>query len=735
MNSNIADQKLRDLLEGKLSEAEEKDLEQSIACDPIVRSRWEALTGSAEWPIGSAPQPKQHGSQFLTSVMNGMRSMRSSSTSDLSVNRSKRDELSLDQLNEELAGFRVLREVGRGGMGVVYEGLDETLQRKVAIKLLNPFQSSDEIARERLLGEAQAIASLQHENVLAIYGVQFVSGKPVLIEQFVDGESLQKRIQREGALPINACVSISLQIAKGLAAAHERDIVHRDLKPDNILLDGQSQVARIADFGLAKRGNSSKLTEACFIAGTPSYMSPEQTEGGNVDHRSDLFSLGAMMYVMLTGVVPFDHTDPYVVFDMLRRKKVATAISVRPETPRWLSRLVDQLLAKDPEDRVSSAQEVTQFLATREFRPPSQHRFFRLASYVIGSVLLALVVALACIHGSPFLRLRDSMQDAPKRTQEVPTRGIWIEGRDETYSSLADAFEAAESNATIVLDSDTRACGIQVRGKNLVLVSAPGTQPTIRYAETENRFGYLLRTNANLTLRGIQLDWKTLQAPQLFEEGVPTSVIATDFDTELVIEDCKFLSPQFGVMIGLGGNARISRSTFAGEAMALGCLVSGGRVEVSDCDFRCRCGFVILYPPINVMVPKQTKLFISRSTFSCVSVFDLLLVRRVLVGIHAEIVDSKFDTDCAILLTKSGTRIQDLDSPAIKEWAHRLISWNETRCTHRSTSEYLMGRSTRLPNKMVTCIQSIEEWKSFWQMAPNNTSAVNVPIIEQKPKQ
>lgn len=514
INSNICDQKLHDLLEGKLSEAEEKSLEQSIASDPGVRARWEALTGSAEWPIGSAPQPKQHGSRLLTSAMKKIRSMRSSSTSDLSVNRSQSDEPSLDQLNGELAGFRVLREVGRGGMGVVYEGFDEALQRKVAIKLLIPFQSSDETARERLLREAQAIASLQHENVLAIYGVQFASGKPVLIEQFVDGESLQKRIQREGALPINACVAISLQIAKGLAAAHERDIVHRDLKPDNILLDCQSQVARIGDFGLAKRGNSSKLTLDCFVAGTPSYMSPEQTEGADVDHRSDLFSLGAVMYVMLTGIVPFDHADPYVVFDMLRRKKVAPAISVRPETPRWLSKLVDQLLEKDPVERVSSAQEVAHFLATKEFRPPRYQKFFRPASYVIGGVLLAFVVTLASIFGYQLLRLPNSTFDLSIPTQEVSTRGIWIEGRDETYSSLADEIEAAESNATIILDSDTRACGIQVRSKNLNLISAPGTQPTFRYPETEDKLtGYLLRTNANLTLRGIRVDWKSPHAP------------------------------------------------------------------------------------------------------------------------------------------------------------------------------------------------------------------------------
>ena len=622
-------------------------------------------------------------------------------------------------------------------MGVVYEGFDEALQRKVAIKLLIPFQSSDETARERLLREAQAIASLQHENVLAIYGVQFASGKPVLIEQFVDGESLQKRIQREGALPINACVAISLQIAKGLAAAHERDIVHRDLKPDNILLDCQSQVARIGDFGLAKRGNSSKLTLDCFVAGTPSYMSPEQTEGADVDHRSDLFSLGAVMYVMLTGIVPFDHVDPYVVFDMLRRKKVAPAISVRPETPRWLSKLVDQLLEKDPVERVSSAQEVAHFLATRKFRPLRYHKFFKPVSYVIGGVMLAFVVTLASIFGYQLLRLPSSTLDPSIPTQEVSTRGIWIDGRDEIYSSLADAIKAAENNATIILDSDTRACGIQVRSKNLNLISAPGTQPTIRYPETEDKLaGYLLRTNANLTLRGIRVDWKSPHAPQLFEEGVPTSVIATDFDTELVIDDCEFLSQQFGILIGVGGNARVSSSKFSGETMALGCLVNGGRIEISDCDFRCRSGFAILYPPVNVMAPKQTKLFISGSSFSGISVFDMFLIRRVLVGMYAELVDCKFDTDCAILLTKSGTRIPDLDSPdTIKEWTHRLISWNEIRCTHRSASEYLMGRSVRLPNKMVTGIQSMEEWKSFWQMAPNTRSAVNLPIMEHKPKQ
>lgn len=736
MSQNIDDAKLFDLLDGRLSEAEERELEQWIMSDLGVRSRWESLTGSAEWPIGSAPQPALPVSEHLSVVMDRLRNHRPNSSSPSGHADTSTDEENLETLRQTLTGFQVLREIGRGGMGIVYEGIDEALQRRVAIKLLKPIQSEDDSAQQRLLGEAQAIAALHHENILSIYGVQFVAGKPVLIEQFVDGESLQKRIERQGALPIEECLSISLQIARGLAAAHACDIVHRDLKPDNILLDQQSQLVKIADFGLAKRGNTSKLTVDRFIAGTPSYMSPEQTDGAVIDPRSDLFSLGAIMYVMVTGSVPFDHPDPFVVFDMLRRKEVDPAIKLRPDTPLWLSRLIDQLLSKKPDDRPSQAQQVVRSLEANEYR--SQPRRFTAAARAAIAVGLLAIVGLSSI---PLLRTgldTESPSNLERATEvasivpAIPKRGVWIDGDETNFQSLAEAVEKATDGNTIFIDSDLAESGIQVRDKALAIVAWPGTKPTIRYAEQASHpTSYLLRSDSDLTLRGLQFDWKPLQAIQIFEEGQLSNMVSTGYDTEMVVEDCEFQSTQLGTILGFGGSARVTNSTFSGELFALGCLLRGGSMEVSGCTFRCRSGIAVLYPPTNRMVPIETRLSVQRSRFEGLSVIDVILVRKPMIGFQAEWKECEFETQHALVLTRSGGRAPELETfSEIQAWAQRLIRWQETKCRHRKTSEFLAGRNLRQPNKTISEFRTLEAWQSFWQSDSNGEAFVIDPSQE-----
>jgi serine/threonine protein kinase len=735
MSQNIDDQILRDLLEGKLSSQDEQELEHRIATDPELRARWEQLTGSAEWPIGCAPLPQAFSSEYLTSVLDRMK--RTGPIPGVSNASSDRFPISEDeqlrQLNEELQGFRIVREVGRGGMGIVYEAIDEALQRRVAIKLLKPIQSDDGTAQERLLREAQAIAAIQHENILSIYGVQFVANKPVLIEQFVDGESLQKRIGRDGALPIEDCLSISLQIAKGLVAAHASQMVHRDLKPDNILIDGLSQVIRIADFGLAKRGESSKLTSDQFVAGTPSFMSPEQTEGKPVDSRSDLFSLGVIMYVMVTGVVPFDHPDPFVVFEMLRRKKVEPATNLRAETPPWLSRLIAQLLSKDPKDRISSAQEVVRYLEHKEFSSrESKTRRWRWPAVVSILVLTMGVFALFYFRKSSLSTIgwfSTSMDDLDRGANK---RGVWIEGQERNYPSIADAIDEATDGQTIYLDSDIAEAGIQVRDKSLTIMAQPGTKPTIRYADPRNRdVSYFLRTNRNLSLRGLQFDWRPGQSAPIFEEGQLNNLISTDYDTELVVEDCEFHSTQIGAILGFGGNARVIHSSFSGELFALGCLLQGGRVEVADCTFRCPFGMTILYPPAARMVTDKTRFVIERSKFVGKSAIDIVLTRPYLLESLIEWHDCQLDTEQAIVITRSGQRAPEIESTReVDEWVHRLIQWQETNCRHRSTGSFIGVRTIRQPKKIVSETRTMEAWQSFWASDPDGESFVKDASLE-----
>src|SRR5262245_4078413 len=172
-----------------------------------------------------------------------------------------------------LGTYDIRREIGRGGMGVVFEGFDPALKRTVAVKILSPLVATAEEARSRFLREAQAAAALEHEHIVTIHAVDQVNGVPYLVMQYVAGESLAERLAREGRLPFADVLRIGVQVARGLAAAHAKGLIHRDIKPANILLEAESARAKIADFGLAKAAGDSSLTVTGVVAGTPEFMS------------------------------------------------------------------------------------------------------------------------------------------------------------------------------------------------------------------------------------------------------------------------------------------------------------------------------------------------------------------------------------------------------------------------------------------------------------------------------
>ena len=201
--------------------------------------------------------------------------------------------------------YEVVDRVGRGGMGVVYKGHDAALNRYVAIKAMAPQWSSDPAARRRFTREAQAAAAVSHPHVITIHDVGEWRGRPYLVMEFVTGASLQQRIDEGGPLELKELLRIGVQIASGLAAAHAQGLIHRDIKPSNIMLENELARVKITDFGLARAVDDTRLTQYGTLAGTPSYMAPEQARGEPIDRRTDLFSLGSVLYAMATGCVAF----------------------------------------------------------------------------------------------------------------------------------------------------------------------------------------------------------------------------------------------------------------------------------------------------------------------------------------------------------------------------------------------------------------------------------------------
>jgi serine/threonine protein kinase len=256
-----------------------------------------------------------------------------------------------------LGGFRILRVLGRGGMGMVYVGLDETLDRRLAIKVMNPGEI-DDLSRERFIREAKAAAALHNDYIVPVYQVGEDNGTPFIVMPLLEGETLADRLAREGRLSVRDALRMARETLTGLAAAHDVGLVHRDIKPGNLFLEGNRRRVRILDFGVAhKRTANDRLTKNGFVVGTPSYMSPEQAHGRELDGRADLFSVGAVLYECLLGRRPFPGDDVMTVLTGL--------VSIEPDRPSTVDPTISEdvadvcmaLLAKKPGDRPANARE------------------------------------------------------------------------------------------------------------------------------------------------------------------------------------------------------------------------------------------------------------------------------------------------------------------------------------------------------------------------------------------
>ncbi len=301
-------------------------------------------------------------------------------------------------IGREVDHYRVFGHLGGGGMGVVYKAEDTRLQRTVALKFLPPAMTRDPVAKSRFLQEARAASALDHPNVCTVYDIgELDDGQLYLAMPAYDGETLKKRIE-SGPLPIEEAVDIAKQVAQGLSKAHRLGIVHRDIKPANLMLTGDG-IVKILDFGLAKLAGSAGLTRAGFCVGTPSYMSPEQARG-EVDLRTDLWSLGVVLYEMLTGLLPFQaESDPGIVHALLHEEP-SPLTRWRPEVPAALERIVTGLLKKDPGDRYPTAEHVleelralggppTRTFQSAEVRQPGRRRRGLWIGAVVAVALLA----------------------------------------------------------------------------------------------------------------------------------------------------------------------------------------------------------------------------------------------------------------------------------------------------------------------------------------------------------
>ncbi len=480
--NTCADVRLDVLLFGDEASAEFQGTAAHVESCGACRDRLASLAGSdAEWAEArSVLQPDDLDRALSTQKMD---TTSKGATSALFSQRAAARPPRLDFLgppsHPEMLGrlgrYEIEQVIGAGGMGIVLKGFDTELNRPVAVKVLAPHLAHSGAARQRFAREARAAAAVVHEHVVAIHNVESdgvesdgVEGSaaaghdvPFLVMQYVPGRSLEERVSQDGPLEPAEILRIGSQAAAGLAAAHAQGVIHRDIKPANILLENDVERVLLTDFGLARAAEDASLTRSGIIAGTPHYMSPEQARGEPADARSDLFSLGAVLYFMATGHPPFRAEQAMAVLHRICHGRHRPVWEINPGIPDELCDVIDRLLEKKPSRRYASAAEVQQALAAalsrlqqprawrggRWFRRLRRHRW-KLSA---GAGIVAVATAIA------WFGLRDRGNEVADDNRQGTSNS------SAGSASAADAASSSDSDAPTAQSAANLANELRVR--------------------------------------------------------------------------------------------------------------------------------------------------------------------------------------------------------------------------------------------------------------------------------
>jgi serine/threonine-protein kinase len=391
-------------------------------------------------------------------------------------------------VGETIAGRYELEEVvGHGGMSTVYRAHDSLLERNVALKVLHQQYNEDEDFVERFKREARSVAQLQHPNIVTVIDRGEEDGRQYIVFEYIDGENLKELVVRKGRLDVRTALEIALEIARGLSFAHESGLVHRDVKPQNVLLNGDGG-AKVTDFGIARSLEVERsMTQTGTVLGTSNYIAPEQAGGKPVDAHTDVYSLGIVLYEMLTGELPFPG-DNFVAVAMKHIQEPSPSVlDTRGDVPLRVAEMIDRALEKDPEQRFSTmnafAAEIEANLieldrgedgavttvvpATQRLKPQAPRRRSVSRLPLLIGLLGALAIAGVVIG---LLTLRGKPQSPPVGAQlSIAGVGAYDPYGDNQTEHDADAFKATDTNRQTYWATEDYNNGLNKAGVGLVL--------------------------------------------------------------------------------------------------------------------------------------------------------------------------------------------------------------------------------------------------------------------------
>lgn len=427
--------------------------------------------------------------------------------------------------------YKILDELGQGGMGVVYRAEDTRLKRLVALKFLPSELTRDEDAKKRFIREAQAAAALDHPNICTVHEINEAEGKTFISMAYVKGQSLKEKIST-GALGLEQSIRIALQVAGGLKEAHEKNIVHRDIKPANIMLTDKGQ-AKVMDFGIAKRDSGDDLTKPATILGTVAYMSPEQAKGKKVDHRTDIWSFGVVFYEMLTGKSPFKGGHEQATLHSILNEEPEPITDIHSQVPQGAEDIIKKCLKKDPSARYQNTNGLIEDLGllAREsgiegisdqliagYRKSKKTRFIYTASIVFTACVLVAVLGYIFIFSG-------KKEAAPEKLRLVVLPFENLGSAEDEY--FADGMTEEITSRLAKISS----LGVISR-KSAVLYA--GTEKTIQQIGEELDVDFVLEGTVRWTLTP-EGQGRVKITPQLIQVSDDTHVWADSFDR--VVDD------------------------------------------------------------------------------------------------------------------------------------------------------------------------------------------------------